>query len=50
MCPIGEDNFLNKKNGFWSYSGNKTAEAIVLDLGRESFGCGEENADVVLQY
>ena len=49
MLPVGEAIFFaREKNGFWNYSGHKTAAAIVSDLGRGGFGCERGYADTKL--
>ena len=49
MFPIGEASFLAKKKQVFSNSSHKTAEAIVLDLGRGGFGCGGRDASTELR-
>ena len=41
--------FLARKKGFLSYSGHKTAVAVVANLGKGGFGCGRGDADMVLR-
>ena len=51
MFPICEANsFLRGKTGFCSYSGHKTAAAIVLDFGKGGFGCNGRDAATALQF
>ena len=40
MFPTGEDNCFSEKKEFCCYSIHKIVEAILLDLGRDIFGCG----------
>ena len=50
MLPVSKANsFSEKKPGFLSHSGHKTAAAIVLDFGRGGFGCGRGDGDTALR-
>ena len=48
MLPVYEAIILAKQTGFWSYSSHKTAEEIVIDLGRDVFGCDGGGAATAL--
>ena len=50
MFPYIEVIFFAKRNGFWGYSGHKTAAAIVSDFGKGIFGCGRGGAAMALQF